>query len=182
MITTFKEIEELFREINNSMYKKTRVYIIGGAALLKRGMKAATKDIDLVVNTKNEFFEIQNGLNNIRFTAQTPGKEYTHMNLSQIFQRKDFRIDVFEKEVCGRFSLSKEMMKRAELLIELNHLTVFLCSSEDIFLFKTMTEREGDITDCMSIAATQNPDWKVILEELKSQMKLPIAASCGVSY
>ena len=171
MITTFKEIEELFREINNSMYKKTRVYIIGGAALLKRGMKVATKDIDLVVATKNEFFEIQNCLNKIRFTAQTPEKEYTHMNLSQIFQRKDFRIDVFEKEVCGRFSLSEEMMKRAELVIELNHLTVFLCSSEDIFLFKTMTEREGDITDCMSIAATQNPDWKVILEELKSQIK-----------
>ena len=171
MITTFKEIEELFREINNSMYKKTRVYIIGGAALLKRGMKVATKDIDLVVATKKEFFEIQNCLNKIRFTAQTPEKEYTHMNLSQIFQRKDFRIDVFEKEVCGRFSLSEEMMKRAELVIELNHLTVFLCSSEDIFLFKTMTEREGDITDCMSIAATQNPDWKVILEELKSQIK-----------
>ena len=171
MITTFKEIEELFREINNSMYKKTRVYIIGGAALLKRGMKVATKDIDLIVATKNEFFQIQNCLNKIRFTAQTPEKEYTHMNLSQIFQRKDFRIDVFEKEVCGRFSLSEEMMKRAELVIELNHLTVFLCSSEDIFLFKTMTEREGDITDCMSIAATQNPDWKVILEELKSQIK-----------
>src|SRR3989338_2449541 len=171
MITTFKEIEELFREINNSMYKKTRVYIIGGAALLKRGMKVATKDIDLVVATKNEFFEIQNCLNKIRFTAQTPEKEYTHMNLSQIFQRKDFRIDVFEKEVCGRFSLSEEIMKRAELVAELSHLTVFLCSSEDIFLFKTMTEREGDITDCMSIAATQNPDWKVILEELQSQIK-----------
>src|SRR3989338_11329072 len=171
MITTFKEIEELFREINNSMYKKTRVYIIGGAALLKRGMKVATKDIDLIVDTKNEFFQIQNCLNKIRFTAQTPEKEYTHMNLSQIFQRKDFRIDVFEKEVCGRFSLSEDMMKRAEKIIELSRLTVFLCSSEDIFLFKTMTEREGDITDCMSIAATQNPDWNVILKELQSQIK-----------
>ncbi len=171
MITTFKEIEELFREIDNSMYKKTRAYIIGGAALLKRGMKAATKDIDIVVSTKNEFFEIQKGLNKIKFIAQTPGKEYTHMNLSQIFQRKDFRIDLFEKEVCGRFSLSEEMMKRAELMIELSHLTVFLCSSEDIFLFKTMTEREGDITDCMSIATTQDPDWDVIMEELQSQIK-----------
>ena len=171
MITTFKEIEELFREIDNSISKKTRVYIIGGAALLQRGIKAATKDIDLVVATKNEFFEIQNGLNKIRFTAQIPGKEYTNMNLSQIFQRKDFRIDLFEKEVCGRFSLSDKMMKRAELVIELSHLTIFLCSSEDIFLFKTMTEREGDITDCVSIAATQNPDWNIILEELLSQIK-----------
>ena len=36
---------------------------------------------------------------------------------------------------------------------------------------KTMTEREGDITDCISIAATQNPDWNIILEELLSQIK-----------
>ena len=78
---------------------------------------------------------------------------------------------MFEKEVCGRFSLSENMMKRAEKIIELSRLTVFLCSSEDIFLFKTMTEREGDITDCMSIAATQNPNWTVILEELQNQIK-----------
>jgi len=171
MITTFKEIEELFAEINNSMSKKVNVYIIGGAALLRRGMKAATKDIDLVVETKNEFFEIQNALNKLKFISQNPGKEYTHMNLSQIFQRKDFRIDLFEKEVCGRFSLSKGMIKRAENAIKLSHLAAFLCSSEDIFLFKTMTEREGDITDCMGIAATQSPNWKVILEELQSQIK-----------
>ena len=75
MITTFKEIEELFAEINNSMSKKVKVYVIGGAALLRRGMKAATKDIDLVVETKNEFFEIQNALNKLKFISQNPGKE-----------------------------------------------------------------------------------------------------------
>ncbi|MEK6946408.1 MAG: DUF6036 family nucleotidyltransferase [Nanoarchaeota archaeon] len=170
MITTFKEIEELFTEIDNSMSKKVNVYIIGGAALLRKGIKAATKDIDMVVATKSEFFEIQNALIKIKFISRAPEKEYTRMSLSELFQRKDFRIDLFEKEVCGRFSLSEEMMKRAEMVMELRHLTVFLCSSEDIFLFKTMTEREGDISDCISIAATQNPNWNTILEELQSQI------------
>lgn len=171
MITTFKEIEKLFVELNNSMHKKTGIYVIGGAALLRRGMKAATKDIDLVIAAKDEFFGVQNALKKMGFRAQIPGREYVHLNLSQIYQREDFRIDVFEKEVCGRFSLSEDMMKRAEKIIELNYLTVFLCSNEDILLFKTMTEREGDLTDCISIASTQTPDWKVILEELKSQIK-----------
>jgi len=171
MITAFKEIEDLFAEINSAVHTKTRVYVIGGAALLKRGQKAATKDIDLVVAGKNEFFEIENALINMRFKLMTPGKGYNHMNLSQIFQREDFRIDVFEKEVCGKFSLSEEMMKRAEKEIMLSRLSVFFCSSEDIFLFKTMTERDGDLDDCINIAKTQNPDWKVILEELKNQIK-----------
>ena len=34
-----------------------------------------------------------------------------------------------------------------------------------------MTEREGDLVDCISIATTQNIDWKVILGELKNQIK-----------
>jgi hypothetical protein len=34
-----------------------------------------------------------------------------------------------------------------------------------------MTEREGDLTDCISIATTQDPDWNIILEELKHQIK-----------
>lgn len=170
MITAFTEIEKLFEEIDNSLNKKVRVYIIGGAALLQRGVKAATKDIDLVVATKEEFWEIQKVLRKIQFISQIPGKEYTHLNLSQIFLRNDFRIDLFETEVCGRFSLSEAMMKRAPLSIKRKHLMVFICSNEDIFLFKTMTEREGDLTDCISIAATQNLDWEIILEELQSQI------------
>jgi hypothetical protein len=170
MITAFKEIERFFAELNNSIGEKTDAYIIGGAALLKKGMKPATKDIDIVVATKHEFLEIQNALNKMGFKSKIPGKEYSHMNLSQIFQKGDFRIDLFEKDVCARFSLSKNMMKRAEKVIELSQINVLICSSEDIFLFKTMTEREGDITDCISIASTQNLDWNIILKELKEQI------------
>src|SRR3989344_4786573 len=171
MISDFKDVEKLFAELDRSLHKKSSIYVIGGAALLKRVLKDATKDIDLVVAARDEFLEIQNALINMGFITKIPGKEYSHMNLSQIFQRKDSRIDLFEKEVCGRFSLSKGMMKRAEKVIGLSNVTVFLCSSEDILLFKTMTERPGDIEDCISIAARQNPDWEIILEELLSQIK-----------
>lgn len=171
MINNFEEIDQLFSEINNSLHNKTNIYIIGGAALLRRGIKEATKDIDLVVSTKQEFFEIQNALRIIGFKSQIPEREYAHMNLSQIFQRKDFRIDLFERNVCARFSLSENMIKRAEKVIALSNMTVFLCSNEDIFLLKTMTEREGDITDCINIVSTQNPNWEIILKELKEQIK-----------
>jgi len=147
MINDFKDIEEFFKELDKSMKNTIEIFTIGGAALLRRGMKAATKDIDIIVSTKKEFIELQTALKNIGFQGQILGKEYTHMNLSQIFQRGDFRIDLFEKEVCGKFSLTEEMKIRAEKVINLDHVKVYLCSNEDIFLFKTMTEREGDITD-----------------------------------
>ncbi|MEK6857073.1 MAG: DUF6036 family nucleotidyltransferase [Nanoarchaeota archaeon] len=171
MIEDFEKVNLLLDELNSALKKKVSAYIIGGAALLSRGMKAATKDIDIVVETRREFVELQKALDEINFAPTMPGKEYTHMNLSQIFQRGEFRIDLFEKEVCGKFSLSNNMRKRAEKILEGSNISVFLCSNEDIFLFKTMTERDGDLLDCITIATTQNPDWNIILKELQHQIK-----------
>ncbi len=113
---------------------------------------------------------MQNAFEKIGFAKKIPGKEYTHMNLNQVFQKGDFSIDVFENEVCGKFALSENMRKRAEKVIELEHITVYLCSNEDILLFKTMTERDGDIVDCIAIAR-EKPDCNIILEELQHQIK-----------
>ncbi len=169
MIADFKQIEELFREIDKAMRHKIRVYTIGGAVLLEQGLKTTTKDIDLVVETKSEFLGLQHSLQKTGFNPQIPGREYSRMNISQIFQRGDFRIDLFEKEVCGRFSLSKGMTKRARKVISLNHIEVYLCSNEDVFLFKAMTERDGDLTDCESIVSAA-VEWGTIIDELKSQI------------
>ncbi|MBU1201964.1 MAG: hypothetical protein KJ583_00450 [Nanoarchaeota archaeon] len=171
MITDFKQIADLFKEIDKVTYHKIKIYTIGGAVLLEQGLKIATKDIDVVVETKNEFIDLQHSLQKIGFNQQIPGKEYSRMNLSQIFQRGEFRIDLFEKEVCGRFSLSKGMIDRARKVISLDHIEVYLCSNEDIFLFKTMTDREGDLTDCESIVVAA-VEWNIIIDELKSQINM----------
>ena len=170
MIEKFEQAEQIFKEIDAAAKEKIAIYTIGGAALLKRGLKPVTKDIDLVVSSRKEFLELQETLVKIGFSKKIQGKEYTHMNLNQVFQRGEFSIDVFENEVCGKFSLSENMKKRVEKAIELNQITVYLCSNEDIFLFKNMTERDGDIDDCFAIAQ-KGPDWNIILEELKHQIK-----------
>ena len=82
-------------------------------------MKDVTKDIDLIVASRKEFFELQNKLRELGFETKIPGKEYSRMNLSQIFERESLRIDIFEKEVCGRFALSKNMIKRSERVLSL---------------------------------------------------------------
>jgi hypothetical protein len=92
------------------------------------------------------------------------------MNLTQIFQKGDFRIDLFMKNVCGQLSLSKGIADRARKVFDFKNFEVFFCSNEDIFLFKTMTEREGDLSDCESIARS-GILWKVILDEIKDQVK-----------
>lgn len=169
MISEFSQIEKLFEEIDGALDEQINVYTIGGAVLLEQGLKLATKDIDLVVSTKNEFIKFQKTLTKLGFEPQIPGKEYKNMNLNQIFQKGDFRIDLFEKEVCGKFSISEGIIQRARKVIDLKHIKMHLCSNEDVFLFKTMTEREGDLEDCQNLM-TPGLNWKIILEELKNQI------------
>jgi len=170
MISKFNQIEKLFKEINNALKMKIRIFVIGGVVLLQQGLKPATKDIDLIVETKEEFIILKNALDSINFTVKIPNIRYKNMNLNQIFVRKDFRIDLFQKEVCGKFSVSKGIMKRAVTVLDLEKIRLSFCSNEDIFLFKTMTEREGDLEDCISLAQ-RGIKWDIILNELKNQIK-----------
>ena len=82
MITNFKQIETLFQEIDKTMHNKIKIYTIGGAVLLEQGLKIVTKDIDVVVETKNEFVALQNSLLRNGFKTQIPRREYLRMNLS----------------------------------------------------------------------------------------------------
>ena len=170
MIESFKEIDSLFHELAKFMTHKTHVFMIGGAALMEQGLKPATKDIDLIVMTRFEFETFENGMKYAGFEGKLPGIGYKNMDLSQIFIRDDFRIDIFCKTVCRGFSLSKEMIKRARLIIKSNKLSVSICSNEDIFLFKSLTEREGDIEDCIAMSK-EGIDYIAILTELKFQIR-----------
>ena len=51
-----------------------------------------------------------------------------------------------------------------------HHLEILVCSKEDVFLFKTLTEREGDIQDCIALAQ-HGLNWDAILEEILAQIK-----------
>ncbi|MEK6867857.1 MAG: DUF6036 family nucleotidyltransferase [Nanoarchaeota archaeon] len=171
MISKFEELHKLFKEIDAALPQKANFFVIGGAMLLYHGIKPATKDIDIVIGSSQEFRIAESTIKKLRFFSKLPTIEYKRMNISQIFVREDFRIDLFQKTVCNGFLLSKEMQKRAKNIIQMKHLTIFLCSHEDVFLFKTFTEREGDLTDCIALAQ-RGLDWNVILEELKNQIKI----------
>ncbi len=170
MITAFQQILGLFAELDQQRTGKADLFAIGGIVLLSQGLKPATKDIDLVVSFPAEFTALEKALLQSNFKGRKPTMEYWHFTLSQIFLREDYRIDLFHRQVCGEFFLSPGMRSRARFIQQWNFFSLFLCSNEDIFLFKCMTEREGDLEDCIALAK-RGIDWKTILGELQYQMK-----------
>lgn len=138
--------------------------------LVYQGLKPATKDIDLIISNKQPYERFVIELKKIGFTPKNPTGVYIKMHASMILERSDFRLDIFLETVCKRLKLSKKMMQRAQSIISGNYLDVFHCSNEDIFLFKSMTERDGDLEDCISLAK-RGLNWPTILTEMQSQIK-----------
>lgn len=170
MISKFEQLDEVFNKLDKALSGKVHFHVIGGAVMLYHGLKTATKDIDVVVDRQKEFIATEKALKSAGFATKLPSMEYKKFDLNQIFVKEDFRIDLFQRTVCNGFILSEGMKKRAQKVRELEHLIVSLCSTTDIFLFKTFTEREGDIADCISL--TQSAiDWDEMLDEINEQMK-----------
>jgi len=170
MISKFKQIEELFYEINENLTVKVNVYIIGGAVLLFEGLKPATKDIDLILKDKDEFNFFNKSLITINFREEYPSGLYKKMELNKIMVREDYRIDAFLKKVCKKFALSNDMIKRSNEILSLKNISVNKCSNEDIFLFKSMTERTGDLEDCIELIK-KGLNWNEIKNEMFNQIE-----------
>lgn len=170
MISKFKQIEELFNEIDANLTNKVNVYVIGGAALLFEGLKPATKDIDLILNDEDEFKFFNKSLITMNFKEETPSEFYKKMELNKIMVRDDYRIDAFLKKVCKKFALSNDMVKQSNKILDLKNISVNKCSNEDIFLFKSMTERPGDLEDCIELIK-KGLNWNEIKVEMINQIK-----------
>jgi len=170
MISEFKVYEKMFQELSALVTVPTKVFVIGGAAMLYRGKKFRTKDIDIVVQSKKEFLALRKAFSQIDFKPKVPSAEYSLMCLSEILVKGDVRVDLFNDKVCGALHLSEAMVKRSEKILSFGKLEVYLCSNEDILVFKSITNREGDKEDCFTLTE-QVIDWGLVLKEIEYQIK-----------
>ncbi len=152
--------------------KPPSLFIFGGEAMRQKGLKRATKDIDIVLENVAAFSLLRSAILNLGYVERTnttgngahrerfPRGVFVHDSLPTI--------DVFTKRILDAFSLTPSMISRSACR-KSNNLSVCLLSNEDIFLLKSITEREGDLYDMAILAATPGFDWKVVLNELLRQ-------------
>ena len=148
------------------------LFVIGGLGLIHFGLKEATKDIDVVVQSKHEFYALKRVLESLAYSRPRPvmiSRPYKVMEASEILENSDgFRWDIFYGRICGALSFSPEMIARAANFYREKGLLVSLASKEDIFLFKGITEREADLDD-MRLLAESGLEWEVIELECRNQ-------------
>ncbi len=144
----------VLRKLGEKLSTTVHAYLFGGANLLLRGLKKATKDLDVVVEDKGDFSKLRGALLASGFKPLGE-KELTpsdrKLNPSGIYVAEGSpRFDLFTKVICNALFLTDEMKSRAETMA-FGKLVLHLLSLEDVFLLKSITEREGDLEDMATI-------------------------------
>jgi len=195
MITRERLIEEfalLDEKAKLMSAPQIRLYLIGGGNLALRGIKPATVDVDIIVESLGVLRHFEEVLTNPSPELRTSKGLVIYVKVVEHeYQKKlgaysvykkldsefgDFNLDVFVRRVLKGITLTEGIMKRALVPAEfkgLEKLRVRLVSLEDIFLFKGVTSmgRSKDIDDILRLLE-MGVDFDVVLEEIKVQKEV----------
>lgn len=169
-----QKLLDCFQKLGGKLEREANIYLIGGANLILRYLKDSTKDFDVIVERKEDFNCIVRTLKELGF-SETRKLEKTYKNLEPAtILRKDgcSNWDIFVKKVCNALVLTSGMKKRSELFKSFYNLRLNLVSLDDIFLFKSITDREGDLEDAALLARKGKVNWNNIIKEMKEQEKI----------
>ena len=143
-----EELNEWLVKVGSKIEKPLKIYMIGGCALSFKGLKDITKDIDIIVASQEDFNALDQAIKKAGFNIKTDLEDEFYLTALAVYVKgDDSRIDVFLKQVGKMLFLTESMIKRAETFRSYGKLNVCLISLEDIFLFKSMSSRPGDIAD-----------------------------------
>lgn len=150
-----EELNEWLVKVGSHVEKPLKIYMIGGCALSFRGLKEYTKDVDIIVESQKDFVILDGAIKDAGFKLETDLEDEFYLTALAVYTKgDDSRIDVFLKQVGKMLYLSESMVQRAEFFRNYSKLSLYLISLEDIFLFKSMASRPGDIIDCDRLVRT----------------------------
>jgi len=170
MLSSRDDIEAALTRVGASLTHDVSAYLIGGCAMIIYNAKVSTKDVDLVMMSEEDASAVVAALSDSDFEEATPEDE-TYRRLGTTIMMQDSRgtrFDIFAKTVCRKLSINDRMVSRSTRHAVYGRLTINLISPEDIFLFKSVTERTGDLDD-MALLAERGLDWEVVLSECVRQ-------------
>jgi hypothetical protein len=142
--------------------------------LILRGLKDSTKDIDVVVGERRTLRSLVDALQELGYQERRdPEEVYEQPNPSIVLEKEGFpRWDIFVETVANNLQLTEDMRSRVDDTQQFNGLVLHLLSLTDIFLFKAIANREGDLEDAALLVRQGDIDWNEVFEEIQTQEEL----------
>lgn len=169
---------DILRLISSYLKKDITCYAFGGTAMMFYGYKAATKDIDLIFESEKDRELFIDAITQLGYKQKSLVNVYKEEQLKSkngplMFSRGEERFDLFVKNIF-QTELGKDMIDRFyarhDFIMKDKTLTIKVLNKEDIILLKSVTDREKDFEDILTIVERESEiDWDLIIDEAVKQ-------------
>lgn len=167
-----KQQEEMLIAVGNILSEKISVYAIGGTAMMLRGIKNTTLDIDFVFDKKRDREKFMEALKKLGAKESDVTLVYgLKRNTPLMMEFQNCRFDMFMNKVINSV-FSDEMKKRAEEIHEFGNLVIKAANTTDIFIMKSVTSRVKDEEDIINLISSHKINWQILTQEAENQVKL----------
>ena len=167
-ISTPEEVEEILRSLGERLDQPLEVLIIGGAAMLERGLKESTKDIDLVCRDEAGKARLLEAALKLGFEIVGPEKRHARLGLDRVAVKGGHTLDIFGGRISYDFSLSEAMWHRGRRSRNFGNAEMNYAALEDIFILKLIANRERDIEDSAALAIA-GLNYEAVFDEIAAQ-------------
>lgn len=170
--------EKLFTLIGNELERDVTCYAFGGNAMMYYGYKDETKDVDILFETEEERQGFLRVLKKFGYSDASAFRIYIPEKLREkdkpLIVKHDSggRFDLFAKRIFQTL-LSPRMKEDVFAVHQFRGkwaLTVHVFRKEIIVLLKSVTSRDRDFDDIVTIVKQEKAfDWQYLLDEVRWQ-------------
>ncbi|NQU78952.1 hypothetical protein HQ545_04250 [Candidatus Woesearchaeota archaeon] len=142
---------ETFLQLIADLDEELELFAIGGTAMVLKGIKESTKDIDFLTDASYDKIN--------RMFTMAGLAEKSRSQLVNIWYMKDVRIDIFYGEFILGISLPDDWKELSEHVKTIGRLKLYILNWYDIIITKISRAEERDYQDILVIMKSQNIDF-----------------------
>ena len=167
-------IDSELQKLSAVVKKDVKFFIAGGFVMAMLDLKVGTKDLDVVTRSEQDTHTLINALGDLDYRPlRTEAIEGAYRSLgAKICQNADaFQWDIFTIRIADKLELSPGMVERSEQYFEKGRLKAYVLSKEDVFLLKSVADRDRDLED-MALLARSGIEYETVFRECEKQTEI----------
>lgn len=118
---SLEHIEKELDKLEKTIETRVKIYVAGGYVMAYQKLKVGTKDIDVIVETRDQAEILAKGLRAVGYRLLPNGtltKEYQTLGATAYDNADGFRWEIFKKIVANKLALSPDMKTRSKMIRE----------------------------------------------------------------
>jgi hypothetical protein len=171
--TGSKELES-FLQLLADLDTEVELFAIGGTAMVLKGIKEATKDIDFL--TTSSYADIK------RLFTLAGLSEESSSGVCNMWYLRDMRIDLFFGGFIMGTTLPADWKALSEHIRDIGKVKLYILDWDDIIITKIARSEERDIKDALDIIKSQRLDFKRLKEGYYSLAEVSLIADYDYKF